>query len=156
MKNLCVQFSRRFTTILQALKRQQFRMFYGKLNWLEVKGYIFFLVLPAYCYQPISLYPHACVLSHVTLWTAARQGPLSMDFPGKTTGAGCYFLLHKGIFLAYNQPLSFPLMPVGSWQAQVQVGVRVSEGQESYQEGLIGKIICLALPFFILYPASDP
>lgn len=32
MKNLCVQSFRRFVTILQALKRQQFRMFYGKPN----------------------------------------------------------------------------------------------------------------------------
>ena len=26
-------------------------------------------------------------------WTAARQAPLSMDFPGKVTGVGCHFLL---------------------------------------------------------------
>ena len=58
-------------------------------------------------------------------------------FPGKNTGVGCRFLLHKGVFLAYNQPLSFPLMSRGN--AQVQVGVGVSEGQESYQEALIGK-----------------
>ena len=28
--------------------------------------FFFFLVLPVYCYQPISLHPHACMLSHVT------------------------------------------------------------------------------------------
>ena len=61
-----------------------------------------------------------CAWSCVPM-TAARQAPLSMDFPGKNTGVGCHCLLHKGIFLAYNQPLSFPLMP--RWQAQAQVGV---------------------------------
>ena len=39
----------------------------------------FFLVLPLYCYQPISLHPRAHMLSHVIPWTAARQAPLSMD-----------------------------------------------------------------------------
>ena len=29
----------------------------------------------------------------MTPWTAARQAPLSMDFPGKVTGVGCHFLL---------------------------------------------------------------
>ena len=36
-------------------------------------------------------------LSHVWLlatpWTAAYQAPLSMDFPGKSTGVGCHYLL---------------------------------------------------------------
>ena len=42
--------------------------------------FFFFLVLPVYCYQPISLHPRAHVLSHVIPWTSARQTPLSMDF----------------------------------------------------------------------------
>ena len=29
----------------------------------------------------------------VTPWTAAHQAPLSMDFPGKSTGVGCHCLL---------------------------------------------------------------
>ena len=29
-----------------------------------------------------------------TPWTAAYQGPPSMDFPGKCTGVGCHGLLH--------------------------------------------------------------
>ena len=29
----------------------------------------------------------------VTPWTAAYQAPLSMDFPGKSTGVGCHSLL---------------------------------------------------------------
>ena len=42
--------------------------------------FFFFLVLPLYCYQPISLDPRAHMLSHVTPWTVACQAPLSMDF----------------------------------------------------------------------------
>ena len=34
---------------------------------------------------------HARLL--VTPWTAAHQAPLSMDFPGKSTGVGCHCLL---------------------------------------------------------------
>ena len=41
---------------------------------------IFFLVLPVYCYQPVTLHPHAHMLSHVTPWTAACQAPLSVNF----------------------------------------------------------------------------
>ena len=33
----------------------------------------------------------------VTPWTIARKAPLSIGFPGKNTGAGCYTLL-QGIF----------------------------------------------------------
>ena len=29
----------------------------------------------------------------VTPWTVARQAPLSMGFPDKSTGVGCHFLL---------------------------------------------------------------
>ena len=53
-------------------------------------------------------------LSHVrlflTLWTTAHQPPLSMDFPGKSPGAGCHFLL-QGIFL--SQGLNLGLL---HWQ----------------------------------------
>ena len=31
-----------------------------------------------------------------TPWTAAYQAPLSMDFPGKSTGVGCHCLLRLG------------------------------------------------------------
>ena len=48
--------------------------------WSLVPLPFLFLVLPLYCYQPISLHPRAHMLSHVTPWTAARQAPLSMDF----------------------------------------------------------------------------
>ena len=36
-------------------------------------------------------------LTLVTPWTVARQDPLSMDFPGRTTAMSCHFLL-QGIF----------------------------------------------------------
>ena len=36
--------------------------------------------------------------SFATLWTVARQAPLSMDFPGKNTQEGWHFLL-QGLFL---------------------------------------------------------
>ena len=47
-----------------------------------------FLVLPVYCYQPISLHPHVRMLSHVTPWTATRQAPLFMDFPRQEYWSG--------------------------------------------------------------------
>ena len=50
-----------------------------------------FLVLPVYCYQPISLHPHSCILSHVTPRTAACQAPLSMDFPRQESWSGLPF-----------------------------------------------------------------
>ena len=50
-----------------------------------------FLVLPVYCYQPISLHPQAPMLSHVTPWTAARQAPLSMDFSRQEYWSGLPF-----------------------------------------------------------------
>ena len=49
----------------------------------------FFLVLPVYCYQPISLHLHACMLSLVTLWTAAFQAP-------PTLAGGFFPLCHLG------------------------------------------------------------
>jgi len=42
------------------------------------------------------------LLSRVRLlvmpWTAAYQAPLSMDFPGKSTGVGCNCLLHTSVW----------------------------------------------------------
>ena len=35
----------------------------------------------------------SCVRLLATPWTAAYQAPLSMDFPGKSTGVGCHCLL---------------------------------------------------------------
>ena len=51
----------------------------------------FFLVLPIYCYQPISLHPRAHMLSHVIPWTSARQTPLSIDFSRQEYWSGLPF-----------------------------------------------------------------
>ena len=53
--------------------------------------FFFFLVLPVYCYQPVTLHPHAHMLSHVTPWTAACQAPLSMDFSRQEYWSGLPF-----------------------------------------------------------------
>ena len=53
--------------------------------------FFFFLVLPVYCYQPITLQPHAHMLRHVTPWTAACQAPLSMDFSRQEYWSGLPF-----------------------------------------------------------------
>ena len=42
-----------------------------------------------------------------TPWTVAYQAPLSVDFPGKSTGMGCQFLL-QGIFLTQGSNLGLP------------------------------------------------
>ena len=64
-------------------------------------------------FQKVTLIPcpsgtHVFILSHfsrvrlfVTLWTIARQVPLSMDSPGKNTGVGCHIL-------SYSRGLSWP------------------------------------------------
>ena len=51
----------------------------------------FFLVLPVYCYQPVSLHPRAHMLNHVIPWTSARQTPLSMDFSRQEYWSGLPF-----------------------------------------------------------------
>ena len=53
--------------------------------------WFFFLVLPVYCYQPISLHPRAHMLSHVIPWTSARQAPLSVDFSRQEYWSGLPF-----------------------------------------------------------------
>ena len=62
-----------------------------------------------------------CVLScfsrvqfFATLWTVARQAPLSWDSPGKSTGVRCLALL-QGIFL--TQGLNLCLLRLLHWQA---------------------------------------
>ena len=64
--------------------------------------FFFFLFLPVYCYQPISLHPHACVLSHVISWTAACQAPLSMNFSRQEYWMGCHFLFHHSNIFAWK------------------------------------------------------
>jgi len=65
------------------------------LSLRRTLGFFYFiLVLPIYCYQPITLHSHAHMLSHVTPWTAAWQAPLSMDFSRQEyrSGLGPWFL----------------------------------------------------------------
>ncbi|CAI9179161.1 unnamed protein product [Rangifer tarandus platyrhynchus] len=64
-----------------------------RLYFLRLQNHFifFFLVLPVYCYQPISLHPHAHMLSHVTPWTAARQAPLFMGFSRQEYWSGLPF-----------------------------------------------------------------
>ena len=62
--------------------------------WCNLKSYfiyLFFLVLPVYCYQPISLHPRAHMLSHVIPWTSGRQTPLSVDFSRQEYWSGLPF-----------------------------------------------------------------
>ena len=59
--------------------------------WLSIFFFFFFLVLPVYCYQPISLHPRAHMLSHVIPWTSAPQTPLSMDFSRQEYWSGLPF-----------------------------------------------------------------
>ena len=51
----------------------------------------------------------SCVWLFATPWTAARQAPLSWDYPGKKTGSGCHALL-QGIFPP--QGLNLGLLPL--------------------------------------------
>ena len=48
-----------------------------------------------------------------TLWTVAPQASLSMGFPGKNTGVGCYFFL-QGTFL--TQGLNLRILSLLHWQ----------------------------------------
>ena len=57
----------------------------------QICTFFFFLVLPVSCYQPISLQPHAHMLSHVIPWTSARQTPLSVDFSRQEYWSGLPF-----------------------------------------------------------------
>ena len=73
-------------------------------TWQPTPIFFFFLVLSVYYYQPICLHPHACVLNHVTPWTAACQAPLSMDFSRQEYWMGCHFLFHHSNIFAWKIP----------------------------------------------------
>ena len=81
--------------------------------WVQSWGVIY-QIPQQYGSSVRTLHCVARMLSHVqrfeTLWSIAHQAPLSMDFLGKSTGAGCHFLL-QGIFL--TQGLNLCLLP---WQ----------------------------------------
>ena len=46
-----------------------------------------------------------------TPWTAAYQAPLSMDFPGKSAGVGCHYLLRNYVSRGSNQGVSSAVFP---------------------------------------------
>ena len=50
---------------------------------LHYTSFFYFLVLPLYCYQPISLHPWAHMLSHVTPWTAPVELFCPWTFPSQ-------------------------------------------------------------------------
>ena len=58
-----------------------------------------------------------CLLSHawlfVTTWTIGQQTPLSVEFPGKNTGASFHFLL-QGIFPTQALNPMSPILPADS------------------------------------------
>ena len=56
----------------------------------------------------------SCVQLCVTLWTVARQVPLSMNSTGKNTGVAYHFLL-QGTFLTQGSNLG--LLRLLHWQA---------------------------------------
>ena len=58
---------------------------------------------------PISLHPHAHMLSHVIPWTSAHQTPLSMDFSRQEYWSGLpfpspwiYFLINACIYSVWD------------------------------------------------------
>ena len=64
----------------------------------------------------VRLYMLSFVCLFATPWTVAHQVPLSMEFPGKNTGVGCYFLLQcilptqgLNLLLLHGQVGSLPL-----------------------------------------------
>ena len=72
---------------------------------------------PAYSRCLIAACCMLSCFSHVrfcaTLWTVAPQASLSMGFPGKNTGVGCYFFL-QGTFL--TQGLNLRILSLLHWQ----------------------------------------
>ena len=95
------------------------------LSSMVISGWFFFLVLPVYCYQPISLHPHAHMLNHVIPWTSARQTPLSMDFSRQEYWSGLPFpSLFRVVFHS-----SICKAPAGRINTNnlVEVGLHLSE-----------------------------
>ena len=90
-----------------------------------VKSDIFFLVLPVYCYQPISLHPRAHMLSHVIPWTSARQTPLSVDFSRQEYWSGLPFPSPKSDILSRGNNMSKDI------EAQMYISQSVSQSIQS-------------------------
>ena len=91
-------------------------------------------------------------LNHVRLlwtpWTAAYQAPLSMDFPGKSTGVGCH-CLHSVciIYIMYNISLYMHTMTYFTTVLNVHLG---------YFQFLLLKLCCKDIFGFIhLYTCTN-
>ena len=100
----------------------QLSHFNGNTNLEVIFSYVlfffFFLVLPVYCYQPISLHPRAHMLSHVVPWTSARQTPLSVDFSRQEYWSGLPFPSPSYVLIAsICKPLFFArtTFMIASW-----------------------------------------
>ena len=82
----------------------------ASILWCSAFFFLFVLVLPLYCYQPISLNPLAHMLSLITPWTAARQAALFMDFSRQEYWSGLPFPSPSAFFIVQ---LSHPYMTTG-------------------------------------------
>ena len=76
---------------------------------LSHRGRLYDIIMMDTCHYACMLSCFSGVWLFVTLWTAARQAPPSMDCPGKSTGVGCHCLLRADI--TNQQQFSFPLSP---------------------------------------------
>ena len=70
-------------------------VFSSSFCFLSQQSTLRYMVTPSF--PSLSFLTLRHVQLFVTPWTAARQAPLFMGFPGKKTGVGCHSLLH-GIF----------------------------------------------------------
>ena len=50
-----------------------------------------------------------------TPWTAAYQAPLPWDFPGKSTGVGCHFLLHSSSLYVFKDQV---VLAIWNWKCR--------------------------------------
>ena len=72
------------------------------------------LISSVYVMRTCVLICFSCVQVFATLWTVARQAPLSMDSPGISTKVGCH-VLFQGIFT--TQGLKPCLLCLLHWKA---------------------------------------
>ena len=61
----------------------------------------------------IHMYVQSCQL-FMTLWTVARQFPLSMEFSRQEYGVGCHFLL-QDVFPTQGSNLHLYVSCIGRW-----------------------------------------
>ena len=66
-----------------------------------------------------------------TPWTTAYQAPLSMDFPGKSTGVGCHCLLRSRLLTCHKMwNLNFLCDCVFGFASHASVDVQHRNGKE--------------------------